>query len=342
MSAWPRRHLFYSIAPAADGSHGGIRSCPPHAVDKSSGVPGSVAPPAVERRIDWGTVTLWAARVAWLAVAVVGGRAIGDAVADRSDPVRVVATAGAWAGWGAGVLALAVTGVVTLTAVRAIVPAAPVVAVVTAVAGADAGSVLALAVPAAVAAVLVAAADTGQVYVQASAYGDERRFALRPPIGYLLPTVVSWAVWLAAVIAAPLAWASKAWAVAAASTAVAVVASLLLPRRWHQLALRWLVAVPAGLVVHDPVVLAETVMLPDRQIAGVGLVRARGGGAADLTGPTPGIAVGVALAEAATVVLAARPSTPRGTAIHLTSFLVAPSRPGAVLREARRRGLPMH
>lgn len=336
-----RRHQFYSIAPAADGSRGGIRSCPPHAVGKSSGVPASVAVSAVERRVEWGTVTLWAARAAWLAVAVVGGRAVGDAVADRSDPVRLVATVGGWVGWGAGLLALAVTGVVTLTAVRAIVPASVVVAVVTAFGGADAGSVLALAVPAAVAAVLVAAADTGQVYVQASAYGDERRFALRPPLGYLLPTVVSWAVWLAAVIAAPLAWASRAWAVAAAATVVAVVASLLLPRRWHQLALRWLVTVPAGLVVHDPVVLAETVMLPARQIDGVGLVRDRSGGAADLSGPTPGIAIGVALAEPATVVLAARPATPRGTAIHLTSFLVTPSRPGAVLREARRRGLPV-
>jgi hypothetical protein len=287
-------------------------------------------------------VTLWAARLAWLAVAVVGGRAVGDAVADRSDPVRWVATVGAWAAWGAGLLALAVTGVVTLTAVRAIVPAALVVAGVTAVAGASAGSVLALAVPAAVAAVLVVAADTGQVYVQASAYGDERRFALRPPLGYLLPTVVSWAVWLAAVIAAPLAWAAKGWVAAAVATVVAVTAALLLPRRWHQLSLRWLVAVPAGLVVHDPVVLNETVMLPTRQIAGVGLVdRARGGGAYDLTGPTPGVAVGVALAEPATVILAARPSAPRGTAIHLTSFLVAPSRPGAVLREARRRQLPV-
>ena len=64
---------------------------------------------------------------------------------------------------------------------------------------------LALAVPAAVTAVLVAAADTGHVYLQASAYGDERRFGLRPPLGYLLLTVVSWAIWTAALLAAPLA-----------------------------------------------------------------------------------------------------------------------------------------
>ncbi len=288
-------------------------------------------------------MTLWAARVAWLAVAVVGGRAVGDAVADRSDAVRWVATVGAWIGWAVGAVALAVTGLVSLTVVRAVVPGAVVVAVAAAVAGAPAGSVLALAVPAAVAAVLVGAADTGQVYVQSSAYGDERRFGLRPPLGYLVPTVVSWAVWVAALLTAPLAWAARSWVLAAVATVVLAAASALLPRRWHQLTRRWLVAVPAGLVVHDPVLLDDTLMVPTRQITGLGLVgpAGRDGGAYDLTGPTPGIAVEIVLEELTTVVLAARPATPRGTAIHLSALLVAPSRPGAVLREAGRRNLPV-
>ena len=132
-----------------------------------------------------------------------------------------MATIGAWAGWGVGAIALAVTGLVTLTTVRAVVPIAVVVAGVAAVAGAPAGSVLALGVPAAVAAVLVAAADTGHVYMQASAYGDERRFGLRPPLGYLVPTVASWVVWTAALLAAPLAWAAGGWVLAAVSTVVA-------------------------------------------------------------------------------------------------------------------------
>jgi len=285
---------------------------------------------------------VWSARVAWLAVAVVGGRAVGDAIDGRSGPVRAVATVGAWAGWGVGAVALAVTGLVTLTTVRAVVPIAVVVAGVVAVAGAPAGSVLALAVPAAVTAVLVAAADTGHVYMQASAYGDERRFGLRPPLGYLVPTVASWALWTAALVAAPLSWAARSWALAAVSTVVLAAGSVVLPRRWHQLSRRWLVTVPAGLVVHDPVVLADTLMLPNRQITAIKLVGpARNDAGYDLTGPTPGVRVGIALAEMTTAVLAPRPATPRGTAIHLAALLVAPSRPGAALREAARRGLPV-
>jgi hypothetical protein len=294
------------------------------------------------RRVDWGRITLWGARVAWLAVALVGGRAVGDAVADRSDAVQVVATVGAWLAWGLGALALAVTGLWTLTALRAIVPGSLVVAGVAAVSGSSAGSTLALLAPALVATVLVGGGDVGQVYVQASAYGDERRFPLRPPLGYLVAAGLSWALWVAAVVTAPLAWAAEAWIVAAVATIVAVAATWLLPIRWHQLSRRWLVAVPAGLVVHDPVVLAETLMIPRARIRDVVLVPARrDDGSFDMTGPTPGVAVGIELDEMVTATLAPRPATPRGTAIHLAALRVAPSRPGAVLREAARRRLPV-
>jgi hypothetical protein len=237
-----------------------------------------------------------------------------------------------------------VPGLVALTAVRAIVPASVVVAAVTSAAGADGSSTLALAIPAAVATVLVGGADTGRLYVQASAYGDEARFPLRPPYGYLAATIVSWALWTGAVVAAPLLWAARAWVAAVVVTLLAGVASWLFPRRWHQLSRRWLVEVPAGLVVHDPVVLAETMMMPRAQLAAIGVVDGDGraaSGALDLTGPTPGLALEIVLTETVTVVMAPRPATPKGTAVHLTALLVTPSRPGAVLREADRRRLPV-
>jgi hypothetical protein len=224
--------------------------------------------------------------------------------------------------------------------VRVIVPGALAVTVACLAFDAGAGAGVALGVPATVAAVLVGAAETGALFVQASAYGDERRLLLRPPYGYLAASVASWLIWVAAMIAAPLAWAARVWALAAVATVVAAAACWLLPRRWHQLSRRWLVAVPAGLVVHDSVVLAETLMLPRRQVAAVGLAELGHGAssAADLTGPTPGLAVEVRLREPATVVLARRPGESRGQSVDVPGLLVSPSRPGAALAEARRRG----
>jgi hypothetical protein len=100
------------------------------------------------------------------------------------------------------------------------------------------------------------------------------------------------------------------------------------------------VLVPAGIVVHDPVVLADTFPLRTRQVAHLRLAPADTQ-AADLTGPASGYAIEVATTESVTTVFAFTPREPNGRAIHLTAFLVAPSRPGAVLRAADRRSLPI-
>ena len=106
--------------------------------------------------------------------------------------------------------------------------------------------------------------------------------------------------------------------------------------RLHRLARRWLVLVPAGLVLHDELVLAETVMLPRRSIDAI-LLAPADTEAADLTGNALGRALEIRLAGASTVVLAGSPSKPGGTALHVRSILVSPTRPGRVIAEAARR-----
>jgi hypothetical protein len=286
----------------------------------------------------------WGARLSWLLVAVIGGQAVGDALADHANGVARALTVGAWAGWAVAAAALAVPSVGTLTVARVTVPGALAVAVASLVGGAGAASVLALAAPAFAATVLVLAAEFGRVWVQASAYGDEERFPLRPPAGYLAASVVSWIVWVSALIVAAVAATAGAWIGAAVVASVALGGAAVLPRRWHQLSRRWLVAVPAGLVVHDPVVLGETLMIPRRLISHLRIVRVRPHhdlAGADLTGPTAAVGIEVGLLASTTALLAPRPGRPKGTSISVSTFVVAPSRPGAVLAEAARRRLPV-
>lgn len=286
-------------------------------------------------------ITVWTARLAWLAVALIGGRAVGAALADHPAADADALTIGAWVGWAVGALALTIPATPTLTAARVVVPGALAVALATAIGGAELTDVLALAGPALLAAVLTASADVGRRWIQASAYGDEQRFPLRPPVGYLVAAILAWLVWVAATLIGVVALVGGRVALGAAGATLGVAGLIVLPRRWHQLSRRWLVTVPAGLVVHDPVVLGETLMVPRRQLAGLSLTMLRSGvepAAADLTGPTAGHGLEVRLVEAATALFAPRPGLPQGRAIHLTAFLVAPSRPGAVLADTRRRG----
>ncbi len=284
--------------------------------------------------------TPWLLRAAWVAVGVFGSAAVAEAVEDRSDAVRLVALVLAGAAWLCGVAAVAVPATVTLTAARVIVPLTVPTILAAAAGGAGVAPLAGLLVASVVALAVVASGELGRAFVQASAYGDEQRFPLRPPLGVAVAAAATWLVWATALTIGPLALAAGSWVVGVPLTAVAVAGTILLPRRWHRLARRWLVLVPAGIVLHDPVVLADTLMLKRSQVTGVRLAPADTV-AADLTGPATGHAIEVTTRESVTAVFAGTRDRPEGRAIHLTAYLASPTRPGAALRAARQRRLPV-
>ncbi|HYN33814.1 MAG TPA: hypothetical protein VES40_14415 [Ilumatobacteraceae bacterium] len=282
----------------------------------------------------------WVARVGWIIVAVIGGSAVQAAVDGRSAAVVWTTAIGAWLLWGLTALALAIASVTSLTVVRVAVPIAMISTIAAAIGGAPAVDLLSLGTPAIITLGAVMAAEFGRQFVQASAYGDEERFPLRMPVAAGSAAVVSWLIWAPALVAGPLLLAAGQWIVGAVLTAIAVGGGVFLGPRWHRLSQRWFVLVPAGIVLRDPVVLADTFPLRANQVAHIGLAAANTE-AADLTGPASGYAIEVTTIESVTAVFAFTPAEPNGRAIHLTSYLSAPSRPGAVLRAAKRRGLPV-
>jgi hypothetical protein len=275
-------------------------------------------------------VVVWAARAGWAGVGVFGWTALDEALSGRSGALRVVAFAGAALIWLTGVVAVAVAGVVPLTLARVVVPAALAGAPLAWAGGGSAVASAGALVGAAITALAVATGDFGQMYAQASAYGHERRFLLRPPPAYLLAAVVAWLVAAAGLLAGLWLGASGRWIVAVPVSVVgAAVAAFGWPR-WHRLSRRWLVVVPAGLVIHDHLVLAETVMIPRSDLAAAVLAPVDTD-AADLTGPAPGHPVELRVHRSITAILAGGPRQPGGTAIHLTACLIAPTRPGRAL-----------
>jgi hypothetical protein len=282
----------------------------------------------------------WVARLAWILVAVIGGSAVESAVEGRSSAVAWTAAVGGWALWALAALGLAIASVRSLTIVRLVVPLSLIVAIAAGIGGATAVELLLLGIPAAMATAAALTAEFGRQWVQASAYGDEERFPLRFPVGAGLAATVAWMLWAPALITGPLLIAAHSWIAGVAITALAVAGVGLLGPRWHRLSQRWFVLVPAGIVVHDPVVLADTFPLRTAQVASIALAPADTE-AADLTGPASGYAVEISTTESVTTVFAFTPAEPNGKAIHLRSFLIAPSRPGRALRSANARGLPV-
>jgi hypothetical protein len=289
--------------------------------------------PSAGSRLLSALTGLWGPRISWLVVGACGVWSIGDAVDDRSAALRATVTIAAWLLWGAGIVALVVPSTLGLTAMRMVTTLSCGAAAISWIGGAAPAPGGAFLTATLICGVLVGGAGFGQHCVQASAYGDERRFLLRPPAAFLLPVAVAGLLWAAATLTAPLLLATGQWIAGVPAAIVAGLLTWLLLPRFNTLSRRWLVLVPAGVVVHDQVVLAETLMVPRPDVDRVGLALA-GTEAADLTGPAAGHAVEVALREMATALLAPTKAAPRGSAIHARSFIIAPTRPGAVLRAA--------
>jgi len=285
---------------------------------------------------------LWLLRGTWALLAVVALPAFAGALDGRSGAVQVVAATGLWAGWVVVLGATLLPSPASLTVVRLVSPGAAVAGVVAAVAGASALAATAAIGLGLLAAIVAATAEVGGAFVQAGAYGDENRFLLRPP-GALVagPLEMAWALLAGAVGAGPLLLAARAWLAGVLVTAAAIALAVVLGPRFHRLALRWFVFVPAGVVVRDPLVLTDTAMFRRADVRTLALARA-GTAATDLTARALGPAVEVDLAGSGTIAVGGPFMDEReGRSVAIDGFLISPSRPGQVLAEAERRSYPV-
>lgn len=303
----------------------------------------SAVPATTSRYVRRGNALVWVARIAWGALGALGWSAISDAASTSTSPPAAIAVVQVAAAvvWLIGVGAVAIPSVISLTITRILVPAAVVGALTLSLAGGvDIGVAIGLLACGLVAAVAVAAGEFGGSYVQASAYGDETRFVLRAPLGFLAASIVTWLIAATNVFVGLALVVSGSWVIGTVLITVGVAVTAWAWPRWHRMSRRWLVLVPAGVVVHDHLALAETVMVQRTNLAHLRLAPADTQ-AADLTGPATGHMVEITTREPVTAIIAPSRQNPKGTVIHLTAALVAPTRPGAALADAARRKMPV-
>jgi hypothetical protein len=276
-------------------------------------------------------VVVWASRLSVIATGL-AVPLLNNALRQMSSLTGISSTVGIWLLWSIALLCTLVPSSSALTAIRLALPTIFVIVAAAAVAiGISSGVAAALAISL-LASLLIFSGDIGDSFVQLAAYGDERRYLLRCPPAMLLVQVLSWLVWLTLTIVAINLLASDALILGAIVAIVALLLAIVLPRRFHRFSRRWLVSVPAGLVIHDHVVLAETAMFLNNAVIEVGIDLAPSE-AADLSGKCSGVGLLIALKDFDTVVLAATPKTPGGSAIHVKSMRVCPTRPGRAITE---------
>ena len=232
----------------------------------------------------------------------------------------------------------------SLTAIRVLTPAALAAAVWATLAGGDPApsDVVALVATAGVTA-LALSPLVGDAFVDGGSYGPERRVALRPPTMLLAgPIELAWAVAVVGVVAGPLLLGARQWLVGGIVVVVGWAAAFVAVRSLHQLARRWLVFVPTGLVIHDPLATPEPHLFLRRSVSRLGPATPEDAAASDtvdLSEGAAGLVLALELREPYDLLVSERRGEAR--AVPTTRVLFVPTRAAALLAEARDRRLPV-
>lgn len=208
----------------------------------------------------------WTARVAWIVLPFTTGAAFSDMLQSWARAPQTVAEALLWIAWFMGLVALLAPRPWGFTILRVVAPCATALAVVSAWSTPWPAAVLAIA-SVAFALLTSLSAPIALACAASTAYGPEQRFPLRVPISLLAgPLPVSVALIAAGVVCGPLLLANGDVVAGVAAVVVGVPVVGALARSLSALDHRWLVLVPAGLVVVDPLTFPDPVLLPREHI----------------------------------------------------------------------------
>jgi hypothetical protein len=248
-----------------------------------------------------------------------------------------------WGAWTLGLVAVLAPRPLGLTALRTIAPLFVVVAVLLSTAASPVAAIAAV-VATLLNAVLAARAPTAMACVGGSAYGDEVRHPLEVPPALLVgPLPLAVLLVGAGVAAGPLLLADGQVVAGIVAVAVGLPLAGFLVRSLHGLSRRWAILVPAGLLVVDPMTLADPVLFTREQIARLtpdGRGRAAGPDEVDLRLGATSSSLEVSTRDH--VHLARMLGRRRGAKVIGTRHvLFAPVRAGALLRVAAERRLPV-
>ena len=218
---------------------------------------------------------VWTARVAWIVLPFTNGAALGDVIQPWARAPETVAAILLWAAWFAGLVALLTPRPWGFTTLRVVAPCALTISVISAWSAPGPTAALAI-VFAAIATATALSSPIAHASAASTAYGPERRFPLRAPLSLLAgPLPLSVAIVAAGIASGPLLLANRDYIAGAIALVVGVPIVAALIRSLAALDHRWIVLVPAGLVVVDPLTFPDPVLLPREHIASLGRV-ARG------------------------------------------------------------------
>ncbi len=279
----------------------------------------------------------------WLLASVVIGNGLAQGLDGRPSGASLIVEILLWIAWFVVLVAVLTPSPRSLTVARIAGPAAVGVALISTLsAGWTASAILAIGFASLFSAV-VFLPTFGDQMINGSAYGSERRMALRPTAIILLgPAQVAWLLVFAGLVTGPMLLLGERYVLAMIAGLIGAVAVWAGGRVLHQLSKRWIVFVPAGFVIHDPMQVVDAILFRRNEVKALGPAFAEAPTddqpetRRDLSGGALGLALEVELKQPTPVTLRERGGMAN---VELANIVFSPTLPGAMLSEARIRGM---
>ena len=285
-------------------------------------------------------ILLFGLRVIWIVFPLGVGPLLADGLNPFEEAPRSVLSVVLWVLWGLVLFSTFIPRPLSLTVVRFGTVTAGVLVLWACTSSATSSVIVTALIFVAVALLASSNATVGDVFVDQISYGDEKRFLLRSSAavtGFLRPA--TYLVSVAGFICGPYLLAEKYFVVGAIICVVGFPLTFFGLRSLHQLNRRWVVLVPAGLVLHDHLALNEPTLFQKSKIDLIGPASIDTG-ATDFTQGAYGLALEVRCESQHDVWPAA--VNQETEMVTIDAFLFTPVRPDSFLSEATGRLLTGH
>jgi hypothetical protein len=285
------------------------------------------------------SVTTGIMRVIWISLPLLCGPSLADSFNDFKLLLRTTVSISLWTFWVLILLSTLIATPISLAIIRIGAPAAAALSLWSALETSGSVSGIIGLAASAIAACVALSAPLGDRFSDGASYGDERRFLLRAPGPVLLLLgPLAWLTSVAGLTVGPILLLNKNFLFGSLISLCGFPLAALASNAIYQLGKRWLVLVPAGILLHDHLSVGDPTLIPRNQLANFSPAKVETN-ALDLSQNSFGLSLEIkCLTPLSMMLRTGTRKTTNETSI-IESFLINPVRPNVLLAEAQKRGL---
>ena len=278
-------------------------------------------------------------RVIWISLPLLCGPSLADSLNDFKLLLRTTVSISLWTFWVLILLSTLIATPISLAIIRIGAPAAAALSLWSALETSGSVSGIIGLAASAITACVALSAPLGDKFSDGASYGDERRFLLRAPGPVLLLLgPLAWLTSVAGLTVGPILLLNKNFLLGSLISLCGFPLAALASNAIYQLGKRWLVLVPAGILLHDHLSVGDPTLIPRNQLANLSPAKV-GTNALDLSQNSFGLSLEIKCLTPLSMMLKTGTRKIANENSAVESFLINPVRPNVLLAEAQKRDL---